>query len=166
MVGCPACSHFLVSADFSAIPSDLSSLICTQPSWVVFLTCSFDRWPILKSRISQALECLGGCSKWVYVDKLQQSGNDPKPCPLGVSLIRFTSFNLSHSLRVKGTSGLQAQSPTWLVQKPLPLTNFSYCPFVDGFCGKSSLRSYKVRRLFLILNLSNGFWETQKRLSS
>lgn len=76
-------------------------LVCTQPSWGVFLTCSFDRWPVLKSRLSQAGERLGGRSKWVHRDKLQQPGNDPKPCPLGVSLMRFTSFSLSHKRRSK-----------------------------------------------------------------
>lgn len=59
-----------------------------------------------------------------YMETLKSPGNDPlnpMPCPLGVSLQRVTSFCLSSRiLEVKGTSGLQAQSPTQLVQNPLP----------------------------------------------
>lgn len=73
------------------------------------------------TRPSQASKFLRSCHKWVYVEKLHSKPLNPTPCPLGVSLERATSFSLSpRILEIKGTSGLQAQSPTQLVQKPLP----------------------------------------------
>lgn len=86
-----------------------------------FLRCLFQQMRIEYFRLQSFSEAATSESTW---ECFSHPGNDPlnpMPCLLGVHLQSVTFCLASRILEVKGTSGLQAQSPIQLVQKhPTP----------------------------------------------
>lgn len=129
-------SPFPVSLNFSAIPPHLPSLFCTQPSWVILLPCLFGQMANDDRRMSQSSEFLRGCSKWVSMDKLQQSWEGPpNPYPLGVSLKRVPSFSWTSKIF---RASRKASHPAGMETCPMhPGTNPTALLLIS-FCDKFS----------------------------
>ena len=132
MVVLPAHLPFPCFSKLFSYSTTLAQPVCTQPSWVILLPCLFRQMANADRRMSQSSEFLRGCSKWVSVDKLQQSWEGPpNPCPLGVSLTRVTSFSWTSKIfracRTASHPAGMETCPTHPGTNPTTLLLISFC---------------------------------------